>query len=107
MSDVFNPTTWTNFGDATNWVRAIGFVLPMLTAVLTKRFAGSRIKSLVTLFLTALTAVVAQATTDGPHDLSYFVQAFFNTFVAAIASYYGFLKPTGITEGLAAATRSF
>lgn len=99
---------WTNLGDTTNLVRIAGLLIPLLTAVLTKRFAGSRVKSLVTLALTALTATVASFAGDADgRGWNEFSAAFFNTFVAGIAAYYGLFKPAGITDAIARVTSKF
>lgn len=99
---------WGNLGDTTNVVRTAGLLIPLLTAVLTKRFAGSRLKSIVTVALTALTSVVASFAGDADgRGWNEFAAAFFNTFVAGIAAYYGFYKPAGITDGIARSTSKF
>ena len=99
---------WTNLGDTTNLVRLLGLAIPLLTAVLTKRFAGSRLKSIVTVALTTLTAVVASFAGDADgRGWNEFAAAYFNTFVAGIAAYYGFYKPAGVTDGIARATSKF
>lgn len=99
------PIDWTNWGDATNVVRVLGFLIPIVTALVTKLNASSQVKSLVTLTLAVLTASVATlVAADGGWDLNAFLNAFMNTFIPAIAAYYGLLKPAGVTGYVAEAT---
>jgi hypothetical protein len=99
---------WLNLSDPTNVVRAVGFVLPLLTALVTKKFASGGLKSVVTLVLSALIAVIGTlVTSDGHFAVNAFVNAFVNVFVPAIAAYYGLWKATGVAGKVANVTDSF
>lgn len=101
-------TDWFNLDDATNVVRLIGFLLPVATALLTKSNASSGLKAVVNLVLVTLTATVATLVGDsGGYAWQEFVNSFLNTFVPAIAMYYGLLKPTRITDAVNVKTGSF
>lgn len=99
---------WLNLSDPTNVVRALGLLIPLLTALVTKKVASQGLKSVVTLVLAAITAGAAVLVADdGGFALNAFVNAFINTFVPAIAFYYGLLKPTGLAGSVANATEFF
>lgn len=99
---------WLNLSDPTTVVRILGLLIPILTAVVTKRVASQGLKSVVTLVLSAVTAGVAVLVADdGGWAWQAFVNAFINTFLPAIAMYYGFWKPTGVAGSVAAKTEHF
>lgn len=100
---------WLNLSDATNVVRIVGLLIPILTAVVTKHVASQGLKATVTTVLSALTAAVSVLVAADGHSFAWqaFVNAFVNTFIPAIALYYGFWKPTGLAGSVAAATKSF
>lgn len=99
-------TNWLNVSDPMNVVRVLGLLIPILTALVTKSSATGGQKAVVTLVLSVLasTAVYLVANSGAGYDWAGFVNAFINTFVPAIAAYYGLLKPTNITGNVAAKT---
>lgn len=99
---------WLNLSNPITVVRVLGLLIPILTALVTKRLSSQGLKSVVTLALSAITAGVAVlVSADGGFDWNAFVNAFVNTFGPAIAMYYGLWKPTGLAGSVAAATHSF
>lgn len=100
---------WLNLTDATNLVRVVGFLIPVLTALVAKKVASSGLKSVVTLVLSALTATIATIVAADGHGFAWqaFVNAFLNTFGPAIVTYYGLWKPTGLAGTVAQATQGF
>ena len=100
---------WLNLSDATNVVRIIGLLIPVLTALITKRLASQGLKAVTTTVLSAVTAAAAVLVAADGHSFAWqaFVNAFINAFVPAIVTYYGLWKPTGVTGSVAAATHRF
>lgn len=99
---------WTHLSNATNLVRLLGILIPLATAIITKQVAASGLKSVVTLVLSILAGtIVYLVSVDGGYAIGGFFNAFMNAFLPAIASYYGFLKPTGIAGSFAATTAGF
>lgn len=73
-----------------------GTVIPMLTALVTRATASSRVKALTTLFLAALGALVESAMAlGGEIDVERTLLTFAMTYISSIGFYYGLLKPTG------------
>jgi len=106
--DAANDPNWLQLGDATNTVRILGFLIPVLTALVTKAVTSSGTKAVVTLVSSALLGATAYLVTkDGGYDWEGFVNSFMNAFLPAIAAYYGLWKPTGVAGTVAAATRGF
>ena len=82
----------------------IAFVLPVLVGLVTTRVTSGAIKawllaglSLVTSLLVELGRSIASGTT---YDLGVALLAALPAFVVSVASYYGLLKPTGITAAV-------
>lgn len=100
---------WLNLSDPTSVVRIIGLLIPILTALIAKRVASQGLKATLTLVLSAITAAAAVLVSADGHSFAWqaFVNAFINTFVPAIALYYGFWKPTGLAGSVAAKTERF
>lgn len=100
---------WLNLSDPTSVVRIIGLLIPILTALVTKHVAAQGLKAVTTTVLSAITAAAAVLVAADGHSFAWqaFVNAFINTFVPAIALYYGLWKPTGLAGSVAAATKNF
>lgn len=78
-----------------------GTVLPILVGVVTKKLAAGGIKAAVLAGLSIVTGLVNGAVNaDGVFTQEALVGAGV-AWVTAVATYYGFLKPTGITEKVA------
>ena len=101
------PVSFLNWGNSAAAVAALGFLIPLVTALVTKHFASSQLKALVTAFLAVLTGTIGTLVAlDGGWDWSGFIDNFLNAFVTAIAAYYGLLKPIGLAGSVAHATRN-
>lgn len=76
----------------------VATVLPAVTAFVTRRFASSAWGATVLLLLSVISGwLTSLYATGGSFDLKTAVIAIITTFVTAVASHYGLLKPTGIT----------
>jgi hypothetical protein len=78
-------------------------VLPMVTALVTARFANSSVKALTLAVLTIITTALQQVFND---DGEFFWRAFLITaavqFTVSVGLHFGLLKPTGVTGGTGA-----
>jgi hypothetical protein len=87
--------------DVSVLARVQGMVIPLLTGLITKKVASSRLKAFCTAMLSLLGSVVAVAiAADGKVVLGDWVDTFVTTLVTATATYYGFWKPTGTAEAV-------
>lgn len=95
--------------DSTTVVTLVGILIPILTGLISKKVASGGLKSILTLVLSVLVSVIATLVASDGHGFAWhpFATAFISTFVVAIASYYGFWKPTGLAGSVAQATQSF
>lgn len=88
------------------WSLIVGFFLPIVTAAIIRRGWASSAQAVANFFA----VVVAAAGTvyfEGNLDtdnIDGYVKSLLMVFVAAIASYHGLLKPTGIAPAVEAAT---
>lgn len=75
----------------------VGTVLPIITGVVTKELASGGIKATILALLSAVTGLVNGAVNaDGVFTQEALLAAAV-TWVTAVATYYGFLKPTGVS----------
>ncbi len=85
-----------------------GTLIPLLTALVTKAEASSKVKALTTLFLAVVAAgvesVIAQG---GAVNVQSWLLAIGTTYISAIASYYGLTKPTEVTGAIQRKTADF
>lgn len=97
-----------DFGTPSNVVLMVGFFIPIITGLIVKEVAHPRVKAISTMVLSILAAtigtIVAQ---DGGWAWREFGNAFLSAFIPAIAVYYGFLKPSGISGAVQHATSNF
>lgn len=100
-----------NFFDlqnATTVAQLIGLGVPLLVALITKRFASSGLKGVLNLVLSAIAGSATYlVAADGSYDVTGFVNATLNVFLVSIAAYYGVYKPTGVSASIAANTSRF
>lgn len=77
----------------------VGTVLPILVGLVTKLNASSALKSILLLTFAAVEGLIVNATvTDGSAVFSWHTVAVAGIgWVTAVASYYGLLKPTGVS----------
>lgn len=81
-----------------------GTFLPILVGIVTKKLAAGGLKSIVLAALSGATGVINGAINADGAFSSESLQAAFLAWVVAVASYYGFWKPTGGAEKVQDAT---
>lgn len=84
-----------------------GAVLPVLTGLFTKELASGALKASILALLSAVTGLVNGAITMGGAFTGDAIVAAAVTWMMAVATYYGYLKPAGVTEKVNAKTSSF
>jgi hypothetical protein len=73
-------------------------VLPILTALVTARFANSAVKTLVLVFLTVISTALQQVfADDGELVWRPFLMTTCFQFLMSVGFHFGLLKPTGVT----------
>src|SRR5688572_20598191 len=93
--------------DLTTWAFLGGTIVPILVGLLTKLNAPPALRGLVNLILSAVAGLVAVAVTqDGVLDKASVVAGFM-ALVASVGTYYGVLKPMGVTGAVQRATANF
>jgi hypothetical protein len=86
----------------------LGTGLPLVTGLVTKYFASSRVKALTLFGLSILaTSIQGALDTGGVVDLKTWVGTSFVTFFIGVGAYFGFWKPTEVAEKVNAATYDF
>lgn len=83
----------------TYWLNLfLAVVLPMVTALVTKRVAPSWVKSVVLILLTVVASTVQTwVQAGGEFEVQATILNFVITFVTAVATHFGFLKPAQVT----------
>lgn len=85
-----------------------GLIVPLITAIVTKDVASRAIRAWCTAILSAVAGGIAVATQTAGHIvIGQWVDGIFMSFFTAIATYYGFWKPTGTAPAISSATASF
>lgn len=93
--------------DLTTWAFLGGTIVPILVGLVTKLNAPSALRGLINLILSAVAGLIAVAITqDGVLDKASIVAGFM-ALVASVGTYYGVLKPMGITGAVQRATANF
>jgi hypothetical protein len=88
----------TLFVNVTYVNAVLAFVLPALVALITRRLASPRVKSLLLALLTIIAGVLQEIVTDnGDFQWKTAIGTILVQFVGAVAIHTGLLKPTGIT----------
>jgi hypothetical protein len=95
--------------DVLNVARLLGVLVPLIVALITKRFASSAVKSIANVVLSALAGVVAPVIAGDkvPNSIGELFNAILNAFIVSIVAYYGLFKPTGATAAVASGTAGF
>lgn len=97
-----------DYSNPGNVVLMVGFLIPIFTGIIIKKVAHPGVKAVSTMVLSILTATIATLVgADGEWAWRAFGNAFLSTFLPAIALYYGFLKPAGVTGKVQDATANF
>jgi hypothetical protein len=78
-----------------------GVLIPIVVNIVTKEVASSAVKSILLLVLSAVAGLATVAISGGGVITDAALTNAAVTFVIAVASYYGFWKPTGISPALA------
>lgn len=87
------------------FARVLGLVVPLLVAVAAKEIASPRLKSIIHVALAGVAAVAATLVgADGSWAWGTFFNAWLNAFITGVITYYGALKPTGLSGYVAAKT---
>lgn len=77
---------------------ALGTLLPALVALVTKQNAASWVKSLALAALSAVSGVLTSVAANGGQlEWKAALTSFIITFVTAVSTHYGLLKPSGVT----------
>lgn len=83
----------------------VATLIPVLTAMVTRTSASSKVKAITTLTLTVIAVAIERLiTVNGVVNLKTFLANLAVTWFIAITTYYGLLKPTGVTAKTADAT---
>jgi cell division protein FtsB len=99
--DFLNPT-------AAATVKVLSVFIPLLVAVITKRYATGALKGVMNFVLSVFTGSIGYlVAVDGGYDFAGFVNAALNCVVVSAASYYVLWKPTGAAASVAVATENF
>lgn len=86
----------------------VATAIPILTGLITKANASSGVKAVTTLTLAIIAAAVQLAIeANGVVNLRTFLGNLAVTWIIAIATYYGLLKPTKVTQKAAAVAPNF
>lgn len=87
----------------------VGTVIPLLVALVTKKFASSSAKAVANALLSAVSgALVGVADAGGVvPSLPVFVAGIATAWISSMASYEGFWKHTGLTDLIATSTARF
>lgn len=95
--------------DVQTVARLLGIVVPILVALITKRYAQKWVKALSNILLSAVAGVLAPilAGDTAPHSLGAVFNGIVNAFIVSIVAYYGIFKPTGIVDALQNKTGGF
>lgn len=80
---------------------AAGVLIPIVVNIVTKEVASSSVKSVLLLVLSAVAGLATVAISGGGVVTDAALLNAAVTFVVAVASYYGFWKPTGVSRTLA------
>lgn len=85
----------------------VGVILPAVVALVTKQLATSKFKSLVLVGLSAVSSVIVPLIGATTYDIKAIINNFLVIFGTGVLSYYGLLKPQGVTEKIQSATPNF
>lgn len=85
----------------------VGVFLPILVGIVTKQVAHSGIKASLLAGLSAISGVLISAQEAGGLVAKEVIVAAFLTWVVAVATHYGFWKPTDVTGSVQNKTKDF
>lgn len=90
--------------DLATWAFLGGTIVPILVGILTKIDAHPGLKGGINVLLSAVAGLIATAITQDGVLTQEAIVAGFMAFVASIATYYGFLKPSGVSGSVQSST---
>lgn len=94
--------------DAGTTARLLGLLVPLLVALITKKFASPGLKGFLNLVVSAVVgSTVYLVAENGGYNWLGFVNGALDTFIVSVIAYYGVLKPTGIASTVSDATAGF
>lgn len=76
----------------------LGALLPVLTGIVTKQLASSKLKATVLATLSLVGAAAASFLDGGAVNLDLLVSNLAVTWVTGVATYFGLLEPVGLTN---------
>ena len=85
----------------------VGTVLPIVVGVVTKQVRSGAVKSSLLALLSGLTGALNVAINEGGVFTKETIVAAAITWVTAVATYYGFLKPSGVSPKVNEKTADF
>lgn len=85
--------------DQDMWTGIVGFLLPIIIAIIQKEKWGPQLQALVA-FLVILAVSTGDCYFQGRLIPDLFVHDFLIIFVTAIAAFYGLWKPTGVANAI-------
>lgn len=97
LDNDIDPTAHTSYDQIAILGVLISAVLPLLVGLVTKASTDPKIKSLLLVALTAITAVLTEAQTKGSFVWQQALLTFVASFATAMTIHLGFYRPTGIT----------
>lgn len=88
------------------WASVVGFLVPIVTAIIIRQGWSAAAQSVANFFVAAVAAVGTQYFEGNlaSGNLDGLVRTFLIVFVASIASYHGFMRPTNIAPKIEALT---
>lgn len=78
----------------------VGTILPVVVGIVTKQVASGALKSSLLALLSGAAGVANNALNDGGIFTKETLIAAAATWVTAVATYYGFLKPSGVSNAV-------
>ena len=93
--------------DAQTIAIVTGVFIPLITGLITKVSASNVLKSLSTLFLSAIAGWFAVAQAGVSYGWREVLVGIFYAFGTSVVSYYGFTKPSGIAPAVHNGTANF
>jgi hypothetical protein len=83
----------------------VGFVIPLLTSVVTKEKAPAWVKAVINALLGAIAGALVTAIGDnGNVVLGSWVTGIAEAFITSVASYFGLWKPSGVADAISLKT---
>jgi hypothetical protein len=82
--------------DAITLARLLGIAVPLLVALVTKKYASNTVKVLANLVMSAALGALVPVLNGNDTSTSVLINSMLNTFALSIVAYYGVFKPTGV-----------